>query len=191
MRPDLLIAPLNHVLRQSGWAVQLLAPFAGKVAAVTINQALPDFQFVIATDGSLASPSGEQAVAVHIVLPDQLPRRLLLDRQSIFAAATISGSADFAEALGKVFRHLRWDAEADLARVLGDLLAHRAINIANSLLSWKVDFLQRLALNVSEYAVAERGVLLGVSDLAATNATNQSLAAQADALERRLQALER
>lgn len=186
---NLLIAPLNHLLRQSGWACRLLAPFAGRVAAITISKPLPRLLFIIADGGLLSAAGPELEPTVEIILPEDLPRLLLLDRQSIFASASISGSADFAEALAKVFRNLRWDAEADLSRVCGDLLAHRALHTVRTMLSWKLDSSKRVALNLSEYAHEQR-LLLGTSELRVLDSGVNDIMVRSESLEQRLGQLE-
>lgn len=190
-RSDLLIAPLNHLLRQSGWACRLLAPFAGRVAAITISKQLPRLLLVVSDEGLFSAASAEFEPAVEIVLPAELPRLLLLDRQSIFATASISGSADFAEALAKVFRNLRWDAEADLASLVGDLLAHRTVRTVGALLAWQFDAIKRVALNFGEYAHAEDRLVVGTAENAALQSAAAELAVRSQSLEQRLLQLER
>jgi ubiquinone biosynthesis protein UbiJ len=49
------------------------------------------------------------------------------------AKAHISGSADLADALAFVFRHLRWDIEEDLSGFVGDIAAHRLAAVGKRL----------------------------------------------------------
>jgi len=72
----------------------------------------------------------------------------------------IEGNAEFADALGFVFRHLRWDAEEDLARVFGDMVAHRVVEGGRQALDEGRRTLERAGGNLAEYLTEEALVLV-------------------------------
>jgi ubiquinone biosynthesis protein UbiJ len=190
MLAPLVLTPLNHLLRQSGWAPRQLANFAGRIAALQVGRS-PALHIAVAANGlfeTAASDSGERDVL--IALPDDTVARLLTDRQSIFANAQISGSADFAETLASVFRNLRWDAEADLARVVGDILAHRLAAGGKRLLAWQSEAIGRLFGNAAEFVIAEQALLLTASEASANDQLIGELSSHIDTLEQRLRRLE-
>ena len=71
-----------------------------------------------------------------------------------------SVAAEFADALGFVFRHLRWDAEEDLARIFGDMLAHRVVEGGRQALDEGRRTLERAGGNLAEYLTEEAPVLV-------------------------------
>ena len=102
---DLALRALNHMLAQSAWARTRLQGFAGRSASLT----LPPFtlNLSVAPDGCFAAAADGEP-DVRIELPADTPFRAL--RGGIgeaVKAAQISGSADFADALGFVLRNLR------------------------------------------------------------------------------------
>lgn len=152
----LLIAPLNHVLSQSTWATQRLRDHASKCFCLAGGPLRLRFQ--ITESGFFAAASARQD-DVTITLPADTPLRLLTDRSSIFAGARLQGSADFAEALGFVFRNLRWDAEADLARFTGDILAYRLLRAVSEFFSWQQRSIENTAANFGEFLTEEASFL--------------------------------
>lgn len=189
MFAPLLLTPLNHLLQQSGWATRQLAVFAGRVAVLQLGRNMA-LNIAVAANGLFEQASGDVATDVLIALPDDTLARLLTDRQSIFANAKISGSADFAETLGIVFRNLRWDAEADLARVFGDVLGHRLAASGTRLLAWQGEALKRLLGNGVEFVVEEQRLLVTASEAAVSGTLVGELDGRLDSLEQRLRRLE-
>ncbi|MBI2308283.1 MAG: hypothetical protein HYU78_13355 [Rhodocyclales bacterium] len=170
---------LNHLLAAEGWALSRLKPFAGQHARFEFG---PFGQsFAVAGDGSLAAGDDGHAAAVTIRLPDDAPLRFLTDRASLLASARISGSADFAEALGFVARNLRWDIEADLAAVVGDVPARRLAGAGRHLLSAGEAQARRLGANLGEYVVDEAGWVVRSAEAAAVA---REIAALSEALGR-------
>lgn len=189
MFAPLLLAPLNHLLQQGGWAPRRLAAFAGRVAALQLGRGT-SVNIAVAPSGLFELATGNGDTDVLIALPGDTLARLLTDRQSIFANAKISGSADFAELLAQVFRNLRWDVEADLANVVGDVLAHRLVASGTRFLNWQSAACQRLLANAVEFTVEEQRLLLTPSEAAVTAQAIAEVATRADVLEQRLRILE-
>lgn len=150
MLDGVITAALNHLLLGEPWARERLRAHAGALALIKAGFA--DFHLVVGAEGLFEAGSATQEVAVTITLPSDAPFRLLTDRSSIFQAAKLSGSADFAETLAFVFRNLRWDVEADLARVLGDIPARRLEMLRGDLVKRASESSERLFRNFAEYA---------------------------------------
>lgn len=182
-----VLQAFNHLLAAAPWARAKLAPFAGKRARLVLGP-LP-LEFRIAPDGSVES-LGTGEPAVEIVLPADAPLALLQGREAMMRGAHITGAADFAEALGFVLRKLDWDAEEDLSRVVGDIAAHRIVKAAGNLAAAQVEAGQRLADNLAEYLRHEQPAGVDKAALAAFAGEVGALRQEADALERRLVALQ-
>lgn len=178
---------LNHLLGQASWARQRLAVFSGAQARIEAGNI--GLLLQITDAGYFAAGDAALGATVTITLPEDTPRRFLIDRASIFQSAKLAGSADFAECLGFVFRHLEWDSEADLARLLGDIPAHRIDRMAKAGLRQAGEGLERLGRNVVEYLTEESGALLGPGDIDDFNRSVSILRDDVERLEKRLQRL--
>lgn len=159
-----LLAALNHLLQGSEWARTRLAPYAGRHACFD----MPPFRFgfVIDADGLCEVQAGETTPDVTIHLPADTPLRLLHGMDQVMAGARVDGNAEFATELSFVLRNLRWDAEEDLSRVFGDIAAHRMVQGAGRLVALQGETSRRLAENVAEYLVHEKGLLIGHAEFA-------------------------
>ena len=130
MLDSLAVATLNHLLGQAEWGRARLTPHASKRACVVVgSQAIT---FSVAPDGFLAESLGDGPTDVRIAVPLPGPSDLLQGLDGLLQSARVEGEVEFADALGFVLRHLRWDAEADLARVFGDIAAHRLFGAGQS-----------------------------------------------------------
>jgi ubiquinone biosynthesis protein UbiJ len=138
--------------------------------------------FSISADGQLAEWSGEDAPEVCLRLAvAELPQLLAGGMESAMRHVRIEGNAEFAEALGFVFRHLRWDAEEDLSRVFGDIAAHRLVDGGRRIAAESRRSLERAGGSVAEYLTEEAPVLV---PRAALPALAQEVVALRDAVAR-------
>ena len=112
------------------------------------------------------------------------------DPGSVFAAARLSGKADFAEALGFVFRNLRWDPEADLARLTGDVVARRVVSTTASFAASRKETALRVAENFSEYVADELGWIVRPATVMTLNSDVTRLHDDLLRLEARISRLE-
>lgn len=154
------VMALNHVLAQSPWACERLAVFAG--AQVRLRAAPLELDFTIDGHGRLvdaAQPLREPDVTISVPLAE-LPTALPGGVTALLNAVHIDGNAELADALGFVFRNLRWDVEEDLSRFVGDMVAHRLVGTARALQDAHQRALQSLAGNLSEYLVEEQPLLV-------------------------------
>lgn len=161
--PHLMLVAVNHLIAQSGWAAGRLQPYAGRSAQIVLgangSRALR-FPFLIGADGLLRSDSGSADSDVTLHLPTAAMAAFANGGLSaVMGRIQISGAADLAETLGFVFRHLRWDGEADLARLLGDIPARRLNLLATKAWRWQKDAGRRLLANGMEYLMEERGMV--------------------------------
>jgi ubiquinone biosynthesis protein UbiJ len=113
---------LNHLLRQNSWATEQLRPYAGKVIRIS----LPPLHTTLAIDstGEFNAVPSDTPHDAEIGLTPIAALRALLEPGNANGLATLHGDAEFAAAIGKVLRGIRWDAEEDLSRVIGDIPAH-------------------------------------------------------------------
>ena len=149
MLTALALRVLNHLLASEDWARQRLQPFAGQTAQVSSGSLV--LALVVTPEGKFSAGDKAAAATVTIALPADAPMRALTDRDDLFAAAQISGPADFAEALGFVFRNLRYDAEDDLSRLVGDIAARRMVSGGKQVFQWQREQAKNLAANLGEY----------------------------------------
>ena len=182
------LAAINHLLAGEDWARQRLTPFAGQTARLEFGAlALP---LAISADGLFVAAGRAAPADVTITLPADAPLRALTDRESLFTAAQLSGSAQLAENLGFVFRNLRWDVEADLAQLVGDIAAHRLVAVGSRVASWQRQQAFNLAANLAEYCTEENPTIARRDDVAGFCAQVADLPQQLDRLEARIAALE-
>jgi len=160
MISSLFLSATNHLLAQAGWARQRLQPHAGRTARLVLSP-VAEIDFSVANDGQLAEWSGAEApeVSLRLAVAD-LPRLLVDGLETAMRHVRIEGNAEFAEALGFVFRHLRWDAEEDLSRLFGDIAAHRLVEGGRKVVDEGRRSLERASGNVAEYLTEESTLLV-------------------------------
>jgi ubiquinone biosynthesis protein UbiJ len=161
---DFIVPLLNHLLERETWARQRLQPFAGQTACIG---GLPfALNMTVSDAGLFRAGAADAEAAVTIELPADAPFRVLADPSSIFAAARLTGAANFAETLAFVFRNLRWDYEADLAALVGDIPARRLAQSLVAGFAWQRAAAERLGRNAAEFATEEAGLVAPARDLA-------------------------
>jgi ubiquinone biosynthesis protein UbiJ len=153
---------LNHLLDAEPWARARLAPFAGETVELR-NPPFPTLRFVILPGGRVEAGGGDPALTVTLK-PDAL-FNLARGNEYFVRSVDVAGDAKLAAEVMTLVRHLRWDFEEDLSKVLGDVAAHRLANAARALAAWQADALQRLTKSLADYAVEEKRVLVGRSEM--------------------------
>lgn len=186
---QLVVSAINHVLINEQWAREKLLAFVGQTARIEA-QAL-NISLVITADGLFESDSTSiQQPTVIIYLPDNtLVKMISGESSAVFAAARISGSAEFAEALAFVFRNIKWDAEADLAGLIGDIPANRAMSALTSFIEWQKSATTNVAQNVKEYLTEESAQLTPQREIEAFGQAVNILRDDLERLEKRISRL--
>lgn len=185
---DRIVLPcLNHLLRQAAWSRDRLRPFAG--SQVLIETGIADLYLIVDETGEFIPGNAAHPVSVTVTLPSNLPILFVTDRSRIFQSARLAGSVDFAECLGFVFRHLHWDAEADLANFVGDIAAHRIEKARKAVFRQTALSLNRFGQNLSEYATQDSDLVASPIAIDQFNADVSALRDDVARLEKRLQRL--
>ncbi|MDO8413930.1 MAG: hypothetical protein Q7S51_09110 [Gallionellaceae bacterium] len=159
------VVTLNHLLTQSGWALQRLVRFAGKTARFDI--APFSFVFTIQADGTLLAAEPGTSVDASCTIPPALLPRLALHDETAFADIHSEGDAGL---LGEIFylsRHLRWDAAEDLSRIIGDMAAERVVQFARSSQQQLHHSVQNFSQALAEYWTEERPLIAKATQVAA------------------------
>jgi ubiquinone biosynthesis protein UbiJ len=178
---------VNHVLTGECWARARLQAFAGQTARLSLGPL--SIPICVTSAGLFESDNQGATPTVTIQLPADAPTRALTDRPSLFAAAHISGSAEFAEALGFVFRNLRWDVEDDLSQLVGDIAARRLLQGGKHFAQWHLQRAHNLALNVAEFLTEESATLARRADISHFCITVDALNDDYARLEKRVRKL--
>jgi ubiquinone biosynthesis protein UbiJ len=181
------VAVLNHLLTQSGWALQRLARFSGKTARFQI--APFSFSCTVQDDGSLREAASDVSPDATCVIPPSLLPRLALHDEAAFKQIDSCGDAALLTEIFFLGRNLRWDAAEDLSRVTGDIAAERIVKFAQA----TQQQLRGAALNLSqalaEYWTEERPLIAGQQQLAAFKQQVDGLRDDMGQLELRIKAL--
>ena len=187
MLSSLFLSATNHLLAQAGWARQRLQTHAGRTARLELAP-VAEIDFSISAEGQLAEWSGEDMPEVCLRLAvAELPQLLTGGMETAMRHVRIEGNAELAEALGFVFRHLRWDAEEDLSTIVGDIAAHRIVTGTKEFVGWQQQAAQNLAANLAEYFTEEQPLIAKQADIAAFSADIDRLRDDVARLEKRLQ----
>jgi len=151
------VATINHLLTQSGWALQRLARFSGKTAR--FNIAPFSFSCTIQEDGSLAKASDDvSADASCTIAPSSLPRLVLQD-ESAFDQIDTAGDGALLSEIFFLAHNLRWDMAEDLSRFSGDIAAERIVQMAKGKHKHLRDTVLNLSQALTEYWTEEHPLL--------------------------------
>jgi ubiquinone biosynthesis protein UbiJ len=183
-------AGLNHVLSQHPWAQQRLAPFAGKCVRLSCPP-FPDLAFEILLPGLLGETAAGASAALIVTLRPAILPFILSRDEAALEQVRMEGSAELAETVQFLLRHLSWDIEEDLSKVFGDVLAHRMVATGEAFFGWQREAATRLGENFAEYWKEERPLLARPADVAAFCRDVDALRDEVDRLEKRLEILER
>jgi ubiquinone biosynthesis protein UbiJ len=181
-------AAVNHVLSQHAWARQRLASFVGQSVLFRCPP-FPDLAFGILESGLLGQAATPAALTVSL-RPSALPLVLARDDAAL-KQVDIEGSAELAETVQFLFRHLSWDVEEDLSRLFGDALAHRMAAGGEAFIGWQREAAARLGENFAEYWKEEQPLLARPADVSAFCRDVDALRDDVARLEKRLELLER
>jgi ubiquinone biosynthesis protein UbiJ len=117
------------------------------------------------------------------------PLKSYQEPRAAFAAARLSGSAEFAETVAFVFRNLRWDVEADLAAVIGDIPAHRSFAAIQNFIALQKRSVTNLGRNFKEFLTEDSQQLVAQRDISAFSQSVEMLRDDLARLEKRISKL--
>lgn len=180
-------ASINHLLKAAPWALQRLAPHAGKTIAVRFG--LIPLRFTVDNGGELRSAASEAAPDVTIDIKPTLFMRALTDGRSAFNDADISGDTAFAQTLAFIAQNLRWDVEEDLSNVVGDVAAHRIGSAARRIGDWAKGSANSLMHMSKDFWTEERPTIAKREQVAEFVVAVDELRDAAARLEKRIELL--
>ncbi|HCN72838.1 MAG TPA: hypothetical protein DIS96_14450 [Pusillimonas sp.] len=185
---------LNGLLGREQWAADLLARHEGKT--IRFNVGAQSVCLTIAAAGLVVvAPRDAQPQVTLTLTTDQLGQVLQAVRQGntddVAHFLHVEGDAGLATVVAELAGTLRWDPEEDLARVVGDVAAVRISSGFRSLFTGMQRSTGRLAGNVAEYLVEERGTLLGRHAYEAWLAQLHDLQARLDRLDKNMAGLQK
>lgn len=185
-------AAVNHLLARETWARERLAPYAGKTARLSCPPVV--LTLLVQPDGYLAAVDAHDAQQVDVALTvpaSALPMYLQGGQAAVMKHVKIEGDAEFAQILGKLAEHLRWEPEEDLAQLIGDAPASRVASLARTAATQARRTGRNVLDSVAEYLLDENPQLVR---RAALDDFNAELSRARDALarvEKRVERLER
>jgi ubiquinone biosynthesis protein UbiJ len=184
-------ATVNHLLARESWARERLAPYAGKTARLSSPPVV--LTLLVQPDGYLAAVEEHDAQRADVALSlsvDALSAFVQGGQAAVMKHVKIEGDAEFAQVIGKLAEHLRWEPEEDLAKLIGDAAASRIASLARAAheQAWRTG--RNVLGSVTEYLLDENPQLVRHAELDGFNA---ELARARDALarvEKRIERLE-
>ena len=178
---------IQHLLAQNEWAAPMLQPFASQ--SVQLNFVLFKTSLVILENGSLAIAGETNVPDATITIPPSLLLRLMAKDESAKLQIKVEGDTHLATALAKVLSHVRWDYEDDLSKLTGDVPAYKVGEFARQTVSSVKDSATNLAEMLSEYWQEEKPLLAKKRHIEQFNAEIDTLRADVERLEKRLNKL--
>lgn len=178
---------IQHLLAQNEWAAPMLQPFASQ--SVQLNFVLFRTSLVILENGSLAIAGETNVPDATITIPPSLLLRLMAKDESAKLQIKVDGDTHLATALAKVLSHVRWDYEDDLSKLTGDVPAYKVGEFTRQTVSSVKDTATNLAEMLSEYWQEEKPLLAKKRHIEQFNAEVDTLRADVERLEKRLNKL--
>lgn len=153
-----VVAAINHLLAQEGWARDALAMHVGKEAV--IDASTVSVRLRVAAGGMVQASSADTAanVTIRFKLTD-LPL-MAQHRERAFSFVQIEGDAEFANTISQLSKGLRWEAEHDLERFIGPMAANRVVGGARGAVEVARATQRKIAENVAEYFLDENPLLI-------------------------------
>ena len=178
---------IQHLLAQNEWAAPVLQPFSSQ--SVQLNFVLFKTSLVILENGSLAIAGETNVPDATITIPPSLLLRLMAKDESAKLQIKVEGDTHLATALAKELSHVRWDYEDDLSKLTGDVPAYKVGEFARQTVSSVKDSATNLAEMLSEYWQEEKPLLAKKRHIEQFNTEVDTLRADAERLEKRLNKL--
>jgi ubiquinone biosynthesis protein UbiJ len=187
MLAPIAVTAINRLLHQNPWALDKLAPHAGKILRVE------HFPFItllgISDSGETTTAAPQLAADLTVRLTPGIVLRLAARDARAWNDIALEGDTAFAATLNEVARDIRWDVEADLSRVFGDIAAYRMARTGRQVADWGRRGAEGVARSFSEYWTEEAPLLATRHDIAAFNADVDALRDDLARLEKRIELL--
>lgn len=158
-----VVAAINHLLAQEGWARASLGLHAGKEAL--IDTGAVQLRMRVTRDGMVEPGSEETPATVTIRVKLSDVPLILQNRDRAFSYVKIEGDAEFANTISQLSKGLRWEAEHDLEKLFGPIAATRLADGARNAASGVAATGKKFAENVAEFLLEERAVLIRPSQV--------------------------
>jgi ubiquinone biosynthesis protein UbiJ len=178
----------NRVLEREAWARQRLAGFAGRIFVVVVGPVATAMR-IDASGLVTTTPVGEGSPDLTLTIsPLGLPAFLSNPtRWGEFVTAT--GDPALADTLKDLAQTLPWFVEQAFARALGPIIGQRVADAGRHLLAFPDYAAQRVGESLVSYARDEANLLAHGDEARVYAEQVADLAARADALEGRIDAL--
>ena len=178
------VAFVNHLLRGAAWARDELRPHAGRTVRI---EAFPfSFSVIVLESGEVALAPPDAQPAVTARLTPGLALRLAAADETAWKEVELTGDTEFASALHRLARNLRWDVEEDLSRVFGDIAAHRMAETGRVFRRWGEQAIENTGRTFAEYWTEEQPLIASGRDLDGFNRAVDQLRDDAARLEKRI-----
>jgi ubiquinone biosynthesis protein UbiJ len=177
-------APLNHLLRANEWARAALKLHAGKVARFHCPPF--DTRLAVLDSGEVAPAPAGAVPDLVLTLSPGLMLRIAARDETTWRDIRIDGDTALADTINHLWRHLRWDAEADLSRVFGDIAAHRMAESGRTLQRWAQTSGDNLTRSAAEYWTEEQPLIAARTDVSRFNADVDQLRDDVARLDKRI-----
>lgn len=180
----LLVAGLEHLLRQQPWARERLRQHAGSVVRVGLRAEplgalpAPEVRLAITAEGLLEAAAADAPPRATLLLEPSADVLMSLSRDGVDGLSRhlrVEGDVMLAASLGELARHLRWDAEEDLSRVVGDVAARRTVGLVRGAFERLRALAARPADSLGRYAASGQAPVVTRDPLRALDAEFSAL----------------
>jgi ubiquinone biosynthesis protein UbiJ len=178
---------IQHLIAQNSWAAPLLQPFASQ--SVQLDFVFFKTSLVVLENGSLAIAGVTNIPDATITIAPSLLLRLMAKDESAKLQIKVDGDTHLATALARVLSQIRWDYEDDVSKLLGDIPANKIGEFARHTAGTVMDSATNIADMFSEYWQEEKPMLAKKRYVEQFNAEVDTLRADAERMEKRLNKL--
>jgi len=178
---------LQHIVAQNSWAKADLLPWAGR--HIQIRVSLLHANLSILENGQLALAPDSAICDASISINPSTLIRLASGDQSVSQQIKLEGDSEFAIAVSKVLRAMRWDIEQDASLLIGDIPAHQIGKIARQGLQYGKQQAINLTEMLVEYWQEEQPLLAKKRHVQNFNQQVDTLRDDVSRLEKRIQRL--
>jgi len=186
--PDTLAASaFNRALSSAPWAREKLSPCAGKSFSLTVGPLSSSLR--VADGGALEAAATGAAADLRLTLSPLALPSFLADPTRWSELVAQEGDEALGGALKDLAQTLPWIVESAFARVFGAVVGQRLADTGRRLLAFPEYAAERVTDSVATYARDEAEILARGDEMRPFAQQNADLAARADALEGRVDAL--